>query len=72
MNPDLKTPLDLPPVNWDKVLIRSAALMLIVTVIAFATRARTLIRVAEVIDIAVILGLLGFIAYAIIARYARK
>ena len=68
MNPDIKTKVKLPTFNWDKILVRSAIAMGVVTGIALISRARGAIIAAEVIDVGVILMLLSLGTYAIIAR----
>ena len=68
MNPDIKTKVKLPSFNWDKILVRSAIAMAIVTGIALITRARSMIIAAEIIDIGLILFLLGLGAFAVIAK----
>lgn len=72
MNPDLKSPVKLPCFNWDRILKRSAFLVVIVTTIALLSRARTLIALAELFDIAIILGLVVLGGYALIARSLTK
>ncbi len=71
MNPDLKTPLNLPEPNWDRILKWSAVAVVAVTGFALLSRARTFIVLAEVVDVLIVLGLLGLAAYAIIARYTK-
>lgn len=72
MNPRLDQPLDIPKPDWDRLLKRTAIAMVIVTGIAIATRARSLIILAEVLDVVAILGLLAFATYGLIVRYATK
>lgn len=72
MNPQLNDNVNLPQPNWDKVLKWAAATAVVVTAFAFISRARSFILLAEVVDVAIILGLLGIAAYALIARYTSK
>ena len=72
MNPDIKTEVKLPKFNWDKILIRSALLMAIVTIVSFVSRWRSLVLVAEVVDVVVVLFLLGLGTFALIAKSCEK
>lgn len=63
---DLRQPLHLPPVNWNKILIWSASAMGIVTLFALLSRARTFLILAQILDVTLILGLLAVATYALI------
>lgn len=68
MNPDLKQSLNLPAINWDRVLKWSASIAIAFTVIALAFRARSLLMVAGIIDVAVIVGAIVLVAVSLIAK----
>lgn len=72
MNPELKTPLNLPPIPWDRILKWSAITAISFALIGLLVRGRTFLRIAQVVDIFIVVGLLVFAAIAIIARYASK
>ena len=68
MNPDIKTEVKLPTINWDKILKYSAISIVVVTAIAFISRARSILIVAEIIDVSIILFLIGLGTFALIAK----
>lgn len=68
MSSNLKKEVILPNINWDKILVRSALLMAIVTILGFASRWKTILIAAEFIDVAVIVGLLVLAAFALIVK----
>lgn len=72
MKPMSPPPATDKPVNWDRVLLWSAAAILIVTAIGLASRRRTLLVAAELIDFVIVVGLLCLAVYALVAKSKQK
>ena len=68
MNPHFKDKVDVPRINWDRVLIWSAVGIFIVTAIGLVSRRRSLLIAAELIDFVVITALILLAAYAFFAK----
>ena len=69
MPSDPEPPVPPPrPINWDRVLQWSAAGIVVVTILGIASRRRSLLIAAELIDILIIVGLFGLASVALIAK----
>lgn len=70
MNPDLKQPVSLPQINWDRVLKWSAITAASVTLLALLSRGRTFLIVAQFVDVVIVISMICLAAYALIAKSA--
>lgn len=55
---NLKTPLNIPPIDWNRVLIIVAASLVFLFALAFVTKARTILMLADGMLALSVVGLL--------------
>ncbi len=71
MNPlksKFSDPVKTGEINWDKILKYSTLVMVIVTTFGVVSRARSVLIVAELVDMLVILFLIVLVGFSLIAR----
>lgn len=68
---DTNTKLKFPKFNWDRILKTFAILLGGSFLAAMIIRGRTIIRIVQVLDVAVVLALLLLIFIAIVKRYSK-
>lgn len=68
---DVKTKLNLPEFPWDRILKICAIILGVSLVAALCIRSQTVVRIVQVIDVLVILGLILFATFAILKRYTK-
>lgn len=69
--PDLKEPIKLSPPfapNWDSILKWTSLSIIIITGIAFLSRLKTFLIMAEALDVVIILSLLSLAACALVIK----